>query len=240
VTQQSVTNSMKIDNLTIELQKIITFLSINKNLEFSHPQLAKISKDKIDTPIGDALEFFSDKKSKLSNNLIDLELLEKLIDQLTKINSLIRLSHIGFCYKVPSTSDEKIRITNLVKKSNLHLYQEESNDDGLWLFVGNADKWEEPVIELLPIESTDDEYVEYWLPHIQIDIDTNLTGKEIDKIVRSIFGEKIIPYFIKIDGTTYIIRNRLGVIDGVNIFLDLATNSRKVQYSRQELWKKIV
>ncbi len=231
---------MDTKNLTTDLQKIIRILSKNKNLEFSHPQLANISKDKIITPIGDALTLFSNKRSKFSNDLVDLELIEELIDQLTDNKLIVRLSHIGFCYKVSSAKDEKIRVTNLAKQLNLHLYQEESNDDGLWLFVGDASKWEDPVIELLPIENTNDTYVDYWLPHIQIDIDTNLTGKEIDKIIRSIFGKMIIPYYIKIDGTTYIIRNRLGIIDGVNIFLDLATNSRKVKYARQDLWKKIV
>lgn len=231
---------MNTTNLTTDLQKIIKIISENENLYFFHPKLANISKDKINTPIGDALTLFSNKKSKLPNDLIDLELLEKLVSQLTKKNSLIRLSHIGFCYKVLSANDEKIRITNLAKESDLDIYQEESNDDSLWLFVGDTNKWEEPVIELIPIESTNDKYVDYWLPHIQIDIDTNLTGEEIDEIVKSIFGKKIIPYFIKIDGITYIIRNRLGVIDGVNIFLDLATNSRKAKYLRQELWKKIV
>lgn len=231
---------MSTTNVTINLQKIIKILSKNKHLEFSHTQLGKISENEINTPIGDAISLFSNKKSKLSNDLIDLELLEKLVGRLTKNNSIIRLSHIGFCYKVLSAIDEKIRISNLVKESDLDLYQEESNDDGLWLFVGDANKWEEPVIELIPIESTNDKYVDYWLPHIQIDIDTNLTGEEIDNIVKSIFGNKIIPFCIKIDGSTYIIRNRLGVIDGVNIFLDLATNSRNVKYLRQELWKKIV
>jgi hypothetical protein len=158
---------------------------------------------------------------------------------LTEKESLVRLSHIGFCYKVSSLKAEKDRLINLVKQSRLHLYQEESNDDGLWFFIGNIEHWEDPTIEFIPIKSTKDKYVDYWLPHIQIDIDTKLSGEEIESIVKSVFGREITPYPIKIEGTTYIVRNRLGVINGVNIFLDLATSQRNVKYLKQNLWSKI-
>ncbi len=51
-----------------------------------------------------------------------------------------------------------------------------------------------------------DIWVEYWLSHIQIDIDTLLAPKEIENLVLLIFGPKIKPFKIDIEGITYIIR----------------------------------
>lgn len=228
------------NKLINKLKQIIAILAQNKNLDFSNPQLPNLLENKIDTPIGDVLTFFSNKKSKFSDKMIDLELLQKLIVKLTKDKSLVRLNHVGFCYKTSSLETEKNKLINLVQQSNVNLYQEESNDEGLWFFIGNIDNWENPVIELFPIGTTNDRYVDYWLPHIQIDVDTKLTAEEIKTTIKLIFGKKITPIPIEIEGITYIIKNRLGVIGGVNIFLDLATNSRNVQYSRQRLWKKIL
>src|SRR3989344_7973122 len=99
--------------------------------------------------------------------------------------------------------------------------------------------WQNPMVELIPIEKSADKWIEYWLPHIQIDIDTTLTEEEIKKHTTDAFGSLVKPFSITIDNVVYIVRNRLGVVDGVNIILDLATNSRDVKYQRQTLFEKV-
>lgn len=207
---------------------------------FEGEGLLKLYNGGILTPIGDVLPILFSHRSNLEDQFIDVGLIIKLADILNKNHSIVRLSHIGFCYKVDSQEKEKERITELVKKSNFNLYQEPSSDEGLWLFVGDINNLENPVIELLLIEKTKDQQVDYWLPHIQIDLDTALSEQEIDNLVGSVFGDLITPFHITIDGVVYIVRNRLGVIDGVNLMLDLATDSRNVKVSRQEIWHKIV
>ena len=226
-------------SLIKKLNEVITILSNTGNLSFIDGLLT-ISDIGIITPVGNILPSLENHKSNLKDQFINLDLLNKLIGYLTAKKSLIRLNHIGFCYKVSSQENEKKRLSNLIQKSQYHLYQEQSNDDGLWLFVGNTEVWEKPMIELLPVEKTNDQWVDYWLPHIQIDIDTALTGEEIEGIVRSVVGKTITPFSITLDGIVYIVRNRLGIVDGINLSLDLATNSRKVQYSRQNLLSKII
>lgn len=95
------------------------------------------------------------------------------------------------------------------------------------------------MIELIPVEKTDNTWVDYWLPHIQIDIDTKLITQDIENRVNLVFAHTLKPYPITIDGTVYIVRNHLGRIDGVNIFLDVATRSRDVKYARQHLLTRI-
>lgn len=227
------------NNVLNAINKIFAILSKNEKLVFKNTDLFNFSDTEITTPVGNVLPLLLENKSPLPDQPIKFELLEKLLYALTKNQSIIRLNHIGFCYKVASQEKEKQRLINLVKQTKFHLYQEKSNDYGLWLFIGNTETWEEPLIELLLVEKTNDKWVNYWLPHIHIDIDTILTANKIENILDEIYNDKQKLYLIKINETVYIARYYLGCIDGINIDLDLATNSRNVKFTRQNLLKKI-
>lgn len=216
----------------LSLKKILETLNLENDL-------LKITNNKIVSPIGDIVPLLIKQKSSLPNQPIDFDKLKKLTDKLS--GSIIRLNHIGFCYKIDSQIQEKQRLINLTKKTKLHLYEELSNDDGLWLFLGNAKHWEKPMIEFLPIEKVTHwvEWKEYWLPNIHIDIDLDLDDKKIINFVKEIFGKSFEPHLVIINGITYIVRCRLGVIDGVNIFLDLATNARNVESQRKNVLERL-
>lgn len=216
-------------------KKLLSALSCSETLFFRNTRLLDISETGIMTPVGDILPLLLANRSKLSDHPVDFELLKQLIERLNSDQSMVRLNHVGFCYKVLFQEEEKERLIQLIQPTEFHVYQEKSNDDGLWLFIGDTSKWEEPLIELLPVEKTQDKWVDYWLPHIHIDIDTTLTAKYIENSVNSVFTNTIKPYRVIIDGTVYIVRNYLGRIDGVNIYLDLATRSRNVRFTRQHL-----
>ena len=220
-------------------KKIFSVLSCNDTLVFKNTHLLDCSDTEISTPVGNILPLLLEHKSKVSDHPVHFELLKQLIDRLTSDQSIVRLNHVGFCYKVSSQEKEKERLKELIKQTEFHVYQEMSSDDGLWLFIGDTSKWEEALIELLPVEKTKDRWVDYWLPHMHIDIDTTFTAQEIENRVRSILNTSIKPYLITIDGIVYIVRIYLGSIDGVNIYLDLATRSRNVQFARQHLLTRI-
>ncbi|KKP67020.1 MAG: hypothetical protein UR68_C0012G0020 [Candidatus Roizmanbacteria bacterium GW2011_GWA2_35_19] len=225
-------------NLNDTLNKVIKILTSNNNLDFDNC-LVKMTSSHIVTPIGDIASVLEDQKSKLKDELVDFKLFKDLVMILNTNNSIVRLNHIGFGYRVKSQQFEKQRLINLAIKTNQFLYEEESNDFALWLFLGDTTNWEKPLIEFVPVEQ-DHLEIDYFLPHIQIDIDTTLNANEIESITEEVFNTSIKPYRVAvINGITYIVRNRLGVIDGVNIFIDLATNSRNVKFHRQNYLKKI-
>ncbi|MEK7078574.1 MAG: hypothetical protein AAB929_00740 [Patescibacteria group bacterium] len=223
--------------LNTTLNEIIEVISSNKNINFAD-SLIKLTESQIITPIGDISEVLFSRKSKLKDQIVDIRLLKNLMTVLNNDNSIVRLNHIGFGYRVKSQQIERQRLINLVQKTSQYLYEEESNDFGLWLFLGNTQEWEKPLIEFVPVEADHPE-IDYFLPYIQIDIDTTLNAREIDKVVKEVFNDIIKPYHIIIDGITYIVRNRLGVINVVNIFLDLATNARNVRLHRHKYLKKL-
>lgn len=225
-------------NFPNTLSEVLRVCAIAEKLRITDKDLLTIRDDKILTPVGDIFPLLTKHKSSLKDHFVDINSLKILITNLTKIAAIVRLNHIGFCYKVDSQEIEKARLLGIVKNKSTNLYEESSNDNGMWFFLGNRDNWEDTMIELIPVESTNDRWKDYWLPHLHIDIDTTLSEKKLREHAKSAFGNAVKPFSIAIDGIVYIVRNRLGIIDGVNITIDLATNARNVKYQRLSLLKE--
>ncbi len=237
-----------------KLKEIFKLLSLNRQLEsfVKDDEIAILATDnktllstissQLVFPINLEIEKIFEYKSSLKDDFVSFEPIETLIQDLSQRDAVVSLNHIGFCYKTDSQTQERQTLTNNVSDSNWHLYEENSNDQAKWYFIGNTDYWNDPLIELLPVTDTSDKWLPYWLPHIHVDIDTKLTCEEIESITKRIFNKSnVVPFRVTaIDNIVYTIRLRLGIVSGVNIDLDLSTNSRNVQVQRQILLKKII
>lgn len=240
-------------SLNQTLIEIFRILSQNPKVNFykkgsiqinssSKQNLLLINENSIATSIPNFWNTFSQTKSKLENQVIDLENLNILLMNMTNKDEIVRLNHFGFCYKVLSQEKEKHNLEQASKSSFLHLYQETSNNDDKWFFVGDIENnWQDPLIEYILIGNSRDKWIEYWLPHMQIDIDTTLTEVEIEQRILQAYGDTAKTFrLLIIEGITYIVRFRLGVINGININLDIATKARNVKYHRENILKRIV
>lgn len=191
------------------------------------------------TPVADDTLALMTHRSKRQDKQVDEPALNQLLAEIKATKKLKGLNHIGFCYKVASKQAELKRIVGEASKKGLHVYQEPSIDEADWLFVGDISEITNPMLEFLPIQGEpNDQWVDYWLPHIQFDIDTSLTPNEIKTLVQKYMPQPGSPYSIQIDGITYIQRVNLGCSEGVNLFLDISTRYRDVNY--RKTWKELV
>lgn len=239
--------SLKINQ---ELIKIFQTLSDNKDINFVNNgevkignqvgEILRISEQVIKSPINDIEKLLVSKISPLPDQLPEYELLSQFIGELNKLKAIKGLNHIGFCYHVSSQEQEKSRLLSETLPGDVFLYEEPSNDLAKWYFVGNTDNWESPMIELLPAESNNYTFIDYWMPHIHIDIDTTLDENQIESLLYKIYDGDPKPFRCTvIDDVIYTVRTRLGIIDGVNLFLDLSTNHRDIEYSRKNILKRL-
>lgn len=237
-----------ISKLNTELIGIFSIFSKNTDLNFlkndevviGNPkgELLKISEDSINSPIKELTMTLSTKLSPLPDQDPDYDLLSQLLRELNSKKAIKELNHIGFCYHVASQPKEKTRLLTELKNSDQKLYEEPSTDQTKWYFLGDAGDFRSPMIEMLPVESDGTTFIDYWLPHIHIDIDTTLTEDQIESLLYSIYDGDPKPFRITvIDNVVYTVRTRLGIVDGVNIFLDLSTNHRNVELSRKNILK---
>lgn len=199
----------------------------------SEDSLYQIKGDKIATPIAnDTLSLFS-YRSKRRDEFRSASVVEGIINKIKTTGRFQGINHIGFCYKVPSKVIEARRLIDAADNASVPIYREPSTDDGDWLFIGDVSGSKNFILEFIPHEGeTDDKWMDYWLPHIQFDVDTGLSPAEVESIVEEFIDEPGVPYPIQIDGITYIQRINLGCIEGINVFLDLATNNRNPEYRK--------
>jgi hypothetical protein len=230
----------------ISILKLIPddFLKVNwgvAELKNGNRSLLEISEKGFEVPSIGLITNFSSGRSPLRDAFVPVEQVKILVDYLVQNNLFQRLNHLGICYRVGSVDEEKTRLAALAKKTDWHVYEEKSNDGSAWLFLGDIDNWPSPIFELAIVDQVKDKWVNYWLPHFQIDIDTYLDGTEIEKLVTSIFRGKIKPYrLIEDEKFIFLVRARLGVISGININLDLGFEGRMPRWSRMNLLKELV
>jgi hypothetical protein len=185
----------------------------------------------------DALSLFT-YRSKRTDEFVEQPVIEGLIGAVKASKGLRGINHIGFCYKVASKESEVKRIVRAASNKGYPAYREPSSDDAAWVFVGDMSEITNPLLEFLPHEGqVNDRWIDYWLPHIQFDIDTGLSPDEIKVLVKKFIRRPFTPYSIQIDGVTYIQRVNLGCIEGVNLVLDLSTNNRDINHRRS--WDKL-
>jgi len=189
-------------------------------------------------PADDTLSALLTYRSKRVDELIEHSAIEELVTAIKAGAGYKGINHIGFHYKVASKDNEIKRIAQEASNKGYHAYQEPSTDDAAWVFVGDISEITSPLLEFLPHEGqTNDKWVDYYLPHIQFDIDTGLSPNEIEILVKKFINRPFTPFSIKIDGITYIQRVNLGCLEGVNLMLDLSTHHRDINYRRS--WERL-
>jgi len=201
--------------------------------------LFNIKDGKLATPLADdTISSLFAYRSNRADELVEQSLTKGIIAGLKANEGFKGINHIGFHYKVASKAAEVRRITDEASRQGWHTYQEPSIDDAAWVFVGDISEITDPLLEFLPLEGQpNDKWVDYYLPHIQFDIDTRLSPDEIEAIVKKFIHRPFTPYPIKIDGVTYIQRVNLGCLEGVNLMLDISTNRRDINYRKS--WDKL-
>ena len=85
------------------------------------------------------------------------------------------------------------------------------------------------------LNQSETEYVDEWIPHFHIDIDTTLDYSEIKSITNSVFWEGFINWNIDVPHYGVVLgMGSLGSVNGTKIYLGLGTKLRDTDvYKRQ-------
>ncbi|MEK7060716.1 MAG: hypothetical protein AAB937_00585 [Patescibacteria group bacterium] len=202
----------------------------------SGKELVDFTNHSIDSAVASLTDSIFWDKSMLLDQFVSMDDMDQLVRKIQL--HIKRLDHIGFCYTVLSQEDERKRIVAEVSKTNCHLYEMDSVDLAKWYFIGDKKRWQDTMIELLPVQLPNKlpEDLQYWMPHIHLDINTSLSAEEIVQMSTEIFGNSREPIlYTDPEWGTHCVRIWLGVASGVNIQLDLSTNVRNLQWLRKNM-----
>lgn len=173
-----------------------------------------------------------------TSNSININNIKTFFDALKC--SFIRLNHLGISYSCVNIENELLEIRKLLHGTNFKLYEEPSDsDDQRWFFIGNLENWENPLFEIVLIESKDSNFTKS-IPHFQIDIDTNLTIEELESLTRKYLKDDFIGWKFDIPNYGIVLgMGELADIGGVKVFLGLGTDKRNTRIHREETLKLI-
>jgi hypothetical protein len=171
---------------------------------------------------------------------VHIDQVASLMSALKRASPVVCFNHLGCCYSVPSQTSERKLLTDQVAQTDWHLYEMQSTDEALWLFVGDATDQTDPLIEFLPIEHAYERWGVHWLPHVHIDVTTHLTGEQIKRFVWTAFaGTREAQVTVAIEGIVCQLRVWLGVVAGIEILLDIGTRARDTDFNRSDLLKQL-
>jgi len=117
-------------------------------------------------------------------------MLWQVLDSLWTNN--ISLNHVGIGYNTEDIDEEVKKIVDIVKSSSHKIYEdpEGKKENMRRLFVGDAEK-NNPMFEIvLPDKELQIR------PHMQFDVDTDLSPEEIQERVSNYFGEKMLQWYM--------------------------------------------
>jgi|GEM_PF-825931 len=200
--------------------------------------LAEVNEESIFVVGSDvAKKIFQTNGSSVSNS-VSIGRIENFFEALK--GSLVRLNHLGISYSCVNIEKEIVEIKKSLLGTNFKLYEEPTDSaDQRWFFVGNLENWENPLFEIVLTES-EAKICTQWIPHFQIDLDTNLSIKELESLTDKYLKTNFFDW--KLDIPNYGVVMAMGellIINGTKVFLGLGTNIRRTKKHREKILKLV-
>lgn len=160
---------------------------------------------------------------------------EQLKEFCSKID-VVRLNHLGVSYSCADINEELDYLKKLSFETGLKLFEEKSGmDKQRWFFLGNSNSWEYPLFEIVLTESKKS-LINEWIPHFQIDIDTNHSFNELNNLTTKYLRADFFGWKLDIPNYGVVLAmGSLGNINGTKIYLGLGTKLRDTKFHRNKL-----
>jgi len=238
ILNQTITEFLSI--LTTDVDQIDSFLSINQQqatLQNDNHPLVEINKESI-LLLGKydiSKKILTTQKEELATR-INIEQFKKFSSNI----DIVRLNHLGISYSCPNIEKEVDCLRKITSLSDLRLLEEESTvKNQRWFFIGNLNRWENPLFEIVLTESKE-ALTNDWIPHFQIDIDTNHSFDELSSLTTKYLSTDFISWKLDIPNYGVVLAmGSLGSINGTKIYLGLGTNLRDTKMHRHEILREI-
>lgn len=188
--------------------------------------LAEITKNKIflgGVDMTCKLPFAVNRRPKAIESRMNL-LIEKIGQSVTAIN------HWGISYLAKDFNQETDVLKQIATDSNWQLYEEKSSvKTTRWFFIGNRKNWHQPLFEI--VLNQPDLYQQAWYPHLQIDLDTSLSAKDLDQLTTEVLNNNLVNW-----KKNYLQMFVLGEIEDIKIVLGIGSKARRIEKQRSGLF----
>lgn len=149
-------------------------------------------------------------------------------------DSIIKLNHLGVSYYVDDFDKEIEELKLQFKDTNFGVFEEESdNIYQKWIFIKHKKDDQAPMFEMV-LNKKENKYVREWVPHFQIDVDTDLDIKSLEKIADETIRKGFLSWKLEFDNVGVVLAmGILGEVSGLKLGLGLGTNTRGEQILKE-------
>jgi hypothetical protein len=152
------------------------------------------------------------------------------------------LNHLGISYSCSNFNVEILKLKQLVDgHPSLNIYEEPSDSKNQkWLFISNYNKPEEPIFEIV-LNQRVKPIVSSFVPHFQIDIDTDMSPGMVKRILEDCLGKDLFLWELDVPGYEVpLIMVRLASINGFKIYLGIGTSIRGDRTWHRKEWLRLI
>lgn len=203
----------------------------NPLLEINEESILLLGKKDIEKRI------FPHKPSSI-NSVFESNNLDNFFSELN--NSILRFNHLGIGYICSGFDEEISKLKKIISGSIFKIYEEDSGDPNQrWFFIGSRKEWEYPLFELVMTKSSKS-FINQWIPHFQIDIDTNLDLKGLERLTSKHLKDNFFNWKLDIPNYGVVLAmGKLANINNTKIYLGLGTKLRDTKLQRTKLLKEV-
>lgn len=229
-----------ISTLTNGVDKADRFLSLNQKsaiLQIDSNPLVKINEESILLLGNENINRRIFPASlKMASSNVDFSDLNNFCSNI----DVVRLNHLGVSYSCRDIGEELGYYKKLSLESGFKLYEEKSGmTNQRWFFLGNLKSWEYPLFEIVLTESRSP-LINEWIPHFQIDIDTNQSYEELENMTTKYLKADFFSWKLDIPNYGIVLAmGKLGNINGTKIYLGMGTKLRDTKFHRNKLLKEV-
>ncbi len=229
-----------IKNLNIELSDRFLYLDNEKlSIQIEGNSLLEVNEESILLlGLKDIEKRILPSKPFLSSSIFESVNLDNFFSELG--NSVTLFNHMGISYVCSDFDKEIFKLKNIISGSIFKIYEEDSGDPNQrWFFIGNKDNWQSPLFELVMTKSSKP-FTNQWIPHFQIDIDTDLSIKELENLASRHLKDNFFNWKLDIPNHgVVLVMGELANINDTKIYLGLGTNLRDTHLHRTEILREI-
>lgn len=151
-------------------------------------------------------------------------------------DGLKALNHLGISYFDPNLEQEHKNLMHTVDDAGIEAHVDPDAPEGQeWIFLGHVDDWRSPLFEMV-LNQGEADPSDFWRPHFQIDLDTNLPWDQLKALTEKHFGDDFFQWTLDVPEVGVVVgMGVIGKVGDSKIALGLGPTKRNTEYHRRSL-----
>ncbi len=146
------------------------------------------------------------------------------------------LNHLGISYFDPDIEGQRETVKHIADEAGIEFHEDHEAPEGQeWIFLGHVDDWRSAMFEVV-LNKGEPDPKDFWRPHFQMDLDTNLPWDQLKEIAEKHFGPDFFKWVLDVPQVGPVVgMGVIGQVGDSKIALGLGPQKRNTEFHRRSL-----